>query len=173
MRHSRFLVFLGSFGALVLMTVMSTALGWVIPNLISSNTVKSAACLLYTIFGFRLLYIGYKAPSPNSSERSATMAGEIDEVQTKIDDLENQNAKFHVPKEDSILLKKIFNAIFSPVFIESFVLTFLAEWGDRSQIATITVRQRIPLLFLDVNLHQFYLSRSIVIAYNRASARIL
>ena len=25
----------------------------------------------------------------------------------------------------------------SPVLIESFTLTFLAEWGDRSQIATI------------------------------------
>lgn len=25
----------------------------------------------------------------------------------------------------------------SPVFVEAFVLTFLAEWGDRSQIATI------------------------------------
>ena len=27
--------------------------------------------------------------------------------------------------------------IFSPVLLEAFTLTFLAEWGDRSQIATI------------------------------------
>lgn len=27
--------------------------------------------------------------------------------------------------------------LFSPVFLEAFVLTFCAEWGDRSQIATI------------------------------------
>lgn len=27
--------------------------------------------------------------------------------------------------------------IFSPIFLEAFTLTFLAEWGDRSQIATI------------------------------------
>ena len=25
----------------------------------------------------------------------------------------------------------------SPVFLETFIITFLAEWGDRSQIATI------------------------------------
>lgn len=27
--------------------------------------------------------------------------------------------------------------LLSPVLVEAFVLTFLAEWGDRSQIATI------------------------------------
>lgn len=32
--------------------------------------------------------------------------------------------------------------LLSPVFVEAFVLTFLAEWGDRSQIATIGMRER-------------------------------
>lgn len=27
--------------------------------------------------------------------------------------------------------------VFSPIFVKAFTLTFLAEWGDRSQIATI------------------------------------
>ena len=29
--------------------------------------------------------------------------------------------------------------IFSPILIQSFTLTFLAEWGDRSQITTIVL----------------------------------
>ncbi len=33
-------------------------------------------------------------------------------------------------------------SLLSPVFVEAFVLTFLAEWGDRSQIATIGMRER-------------------------------
>jgi len=29
--------------------------------------------------------------------------------------------------------------ILGPVFVQSFVLTFLGEWGDRSQFATIAL----------------------------------
>ena len=32
---------------------------------------------------------------------------------------------------------KTLGSILSPVLVETFVITFLAEWGDRSQIATI------------------------------------
>jgi putative Ca2+/H+ antiporter (TMEM165/GDT1 family) len=39
--------------------------------------------------------------------------------------------------------------ILGPVFVQSFVLTFLGEWGDRSQIATIALcAARASSLFL-------------------------
>jgi putative Ca2+/H+ antiporter (TMEM165/GDT1 family) len=34
-------------------------------------------------------------------------------------------------------LSRVLGLLFSQVFLKSFTLTFLAEWGDRSQIATI------------------------------------
>merc|ERR1711939_253280 len=37
------------------------------------------------------------------------------------------------------LLRQIGRKMCSAVFIEALILTFLAEWGDRSQIATITL----------------------------------
>ena len=38
----------------------------------------------------------------------------------------------------SSLFKRL-RFFFSPIFLEAFILTFLAEWGDRSQIATVTL----------------------------------
>lgn len=36
-------------------------------------------------------------------------------------------------------VKNLAQLLFSPIFIQAFVLTFLAEWGDRSQITTIAL----------------------------------
>jgi Ca2+/H+ antiporter, TMEM165/GDT1 family len=33
----------------------------------------------------------------------------------------------------------LLNFLFSPVFVQTFIMMFLGEWGDRSQIATITL----------------------------------
>ncbi|GAA6002895.1 hypothetical protein JCM10207_001886 [Rhodosporidiobolus poonsookiae] len=36
-------------------------------------------------------------------------------------------------------VKNLAQLLFSPIFIQGFILTFLAEWGDRSQITTIAL----------------------------------
>ncbi len=38
--------------------------------------------------------------------------------------------------------RRLLYALFSRIFIQSLTLTFLAEWGDRSQIATIILGAR-------------------------------
>ncbi|XP_028553735.1 GDT1-like protein 4 [Dendrobium catenatum] len=35
--------------------------------------------------------------------------------------------------------RRLFSRFCTPIFLESFILTFLAEWGDRSQITTIAL----------------------------------
>lgn len=38
--------------------------------------------------------------------------------------------------------QKKWHSVVSPIFIQAFTLTFLAEWGDRSQLTTIILAAR-------------------------------
>ena len=73
MRHPRAIVFAGALGALIVMTVLSTALGFIVPNLLSRQVTNKAATVLYTFFGLRLLYIAYRAEDEDPNK-------ELDEV---------------------------------------------------------------------------------------------
>lgn len=123
MRHPRGIVLAGALGALVVMTVLSTALGFVVPNLISKQATHHAATGLYTVFGLRLLYIAARAEGKGATKE------EVDEVEGKLDTQTSHKTR----------IRHILSRICTPIFLEAFILTFLAEWGDRSQIATITL----------------------------------
>lgn len=124
MRHPRLVVYVGAMSALVSMTVISTALGYVLPNLISKQATQHAATALYTFFGMRLLWIAWR------SKPQASNQDEVEEVEAKLEASEQQ------PRTK---LQRILSRLCTPVFLEALILTFLAEWGDRSQIATITL----------------------------------
>lgn len=119
MRQSRTLVLAGALGALYVMTVLSTALGYVVPNLITKETAHNVATYIYIFFGLRLFYIAF------TSEQSTE---EIEEVEEKLNESKDEKG-----------LRKMLKVLFNPVFLEAFLLTFSAEWGDRSQIATIAL----------------------------------
>ena len=51
----------------------------------------------------------------------------------------NGDGKAKQQRKADSSIRRIAQNVLSPVFVEAFVLTFLAEWGDRSQIATIGV----------------------------------
>lgn len=121
MRHAKAVVYAGAMSALALMTIISTALGYILPNLISRKATHTAATALYTFFGLRLYYIAYYAKTDVNEE--------LEEVEAKLE----QNEKGQSP------WRRELGRICTPVFLEAFVLTFLAEWGDRSQIATISL----------------------------------
>eukprot|EP00928_Gymnodinium_smaydae_P049256 TRINITY_DN33050_c0_g1_i1.p1 TRINITY_DN33050_c0_g1~~TRINITY_DN33050_c0_g1_i1.p1 ORF type:complete len:235 (-),score=50.38 TRINITY_DN33050_c0_g1_i1:245-949(-) len=124
MRHAKLTVLGGALSALYFMTVLSAGLGVVLPNLISESTVHSCATLLYTFFGLRLMYMGAKCEEENKDE-------EFQEVENSL--------KESASKEQRGFVRRMFSRFLTPAFLEAMMLTFLAEWGDRSQIATITL----------------------------------
>lgn len=122
MRHPKSIVLSGALSALFVMTILSTGLGRIVPNLISRKHTNSAATVLYAFFGLRLLYIAWRSDSKASQKK------EMEEVEEKLESGQGKTAA-----------RRFFSRFCTPIFLESFILTFLAEWGDRSQIATIAL----------------------------------
>jgi len=124
MRHPKFTVLAGALAALYFMTVLSAGLGVVLPNLISENTVHNCATVLYTFFGCRLMWIGARGEEEDKDE-------EFEEVENSLKD--------SASKAQRGFVRRMFSNFCTPIFLEALMLTFLAEWGDRSQIATISL----------------------------------
>eukprot|EP00443_Scrippsiella_acuminata_P072321 CAMPEP_0115467124 /NCGR_PEP_ID=MMETSP0271-20121206/50279_1 /TAXON_ID=71861 /ORGANISM="Scrippsiella trochoidea, Strain CCMP3099" /LENGTH=227 /DNA_ID=CAMNT_0002894135 /DNA_START=18 /DNA_END=698 /DNA_ORIENTATION=+ len=124
MRHPKATVLGGALAALYFMTVLSAFLGVVLPNLISQQTVHNCATVLYTFFGLRLMWIGARGEEEDKDE-------EFEEVQSSLKDT--------ATKAQKGVVRRMFSKFCTPIFMEALMLTFLAEWGDRSQIATISL----------------------------------
>ena len=69
MRHPKSIVLSGALTALIVMIVLSTGLGRIVPNLISRKHPNSAATVLYAFFGLRLLYIAWRSDSKSSHKK--------------------------------------------------------------------------------------------------------
>ena len=123
MRHSRATVFAGAIGALGAMTALSAALGWAAPALISKTYTHYLAVALFFFFGLRSLY-------------ESLLAWEGGGMQEELAETEKELGS-KGSKRGASAKQKARRAILSSTLVETFVITFLAEWGDRSQIATI------------------------------------
>jgi putative Ca2+/H+ antiporter (TMEM165/GDT1 family) len=171
MRHPRITVFLGAFGSLVVMSILSAAMGHLLPTLIPLSWTQFAASVLFIFFGIKMFIEAKGMKSGNQK-----IQDEMREAEEEI--AEDEGAGVHSP--DEIPLEDLeegethhgsgkatrisspsdqnrwsegarnFCSLFlGPVFVQAFVLTFLGEWGDRSQISTIALAAahvRIPVL---------------------------
>eukprot|EP00405_Crypthecodinium_cohnii_P046738 CAMPEP_0206589022 /NCGR_PEP_ID=MMETSP0325_2-20121206/38650_1 /ASSEMBLY_ACC=CAM_ASM_000347 /TAXON_ID=2866 /ORGANISM="Crypthecodinium cohnii, Strain Seligo" /LENGTH=334 /DNA_ID=CAMNT_0054097451 /DNA_START=34 /DNA_END=1035 /DNA_ORIENTATION=- len=200
MSQARPIVFGGAIGALIVMTVLSTAFGHLVPTLIPPIVTHWASILLFVYFGGRMLW---SAAEMYRTGEGTGVSEELEEVEqelaekglaeaeaeeapapTKAEtvgkeaDLEEGGGEDEAPKETSnglfdgleqkkpqeleededddlfpIVAKGEDKASSSSagkgsakarkphreVLLQAFLLTFLAEWGDRSQIATIVL----------------------------------
>jgi Ca2+/H+ antiporter, TMEM165/GDT1 family len=130
-RYPRKPVFLGVVVALAAMTILSVGIGQfivILPQLIvrylppslgflTHISIDRVAALLFLLFGIKLLY----------SARGMSAQTDIEVMHEAEEAIEDGERKF---KQRNTIWK---------IFVESCVLTFVAEWGDRTQFATITL----------------------------------
>lgn len=153
MRHPRLLVFSGALASLLLMSALSASLGHMLPSLLPRSWTQIAAAVLFLIFGLRM---AAEAKQMSGGTGNDKMTEEMREAEEDIAEDNGEiiqmgsleegraDAAPSSPKANkkSTWLEGARNFssfIFGPVFVQSFVLTFLGEWGDRSQIATIAL----------------------------------
>ncbi|XP_017783173.1 PREDICTED: transmembrane protein 165 [Nicrophorus vespilloides] len=138
MKHPRLTVFAGAIGALALMTVLSALFGWLV-NVIPRAYTFYISTALFAIFGLKMLKEGINMSPAGAQE-------ELEEVQSDLRKKEEEYEKEAMlpdPETGGKRIKKqgILSTV-SRIFIQAFTLTFLAEWGDRSQLTTIILGAR-------------------------------
>jgi Ca2+/H+ antiporter, TMEM165/GDT1 family len=120
MRHPRGWVFSGTVLALALMTVLSVLAGRLFASVNPAYLpyLRYAEVAIFLGFGCKLLYRGWRMSLHERNEALAMARAEIEQTQ-------------EAPLATQSKVWKI--------IVETFTLIFLAEWGDRTQFATITL----------------------------------
>lgn len=113
MRFPRRWVFVGATAALAVMTVLSVMMGQLL-TLLPKAMVHYSTIAIFLVFGIKLLYDA-------SQMKNSTLANVEQEACDVISERESA--------------MKTGWAVMS----QSFVMTFLAEWGDRTQFSTVSL----------------------------------
>lgn len=141
MRHSRLVIFAGAIAALAIMTVLSAALGFattVIPRIYTHYL----SIVLFIFFGVRMIKEAYYMASDEGMDeyeevQKSITKKEIDDSNQARDSVVNMEAGVTV-----VSFRRRLTLFLSKIFFQALTLTFVAEWGDRSQIATIILAAR-------------------------------
>lgn len=156
LKHPRMILFLGAYGALFLMTILSTGMGYA-AGYISHTFTHWVSVILFLYFGVTLLKNGLEMDAAESAENKNKEMEEVEEEVAKAAGASPEDTELleagGQPAEGSAASMKAheratahvgtwrtaMRACVSPIFLQFFIMTFAAEWGDRSQIATVSL----------------------------------
>ena len=162
MKHDRMVVFTAAFGALLVMTVLSAVLGHTLPALIPKRLTSFLAAGLFFVFGAEMeeveMELEEKEHQASKKGRRSSISPYALEMGLSHDRKPRSQSRFPSPprspstspprspsprggfvSEVTVGLSNLLSLLLSPAWVQTFVMTFLGEWGDRSQIATIAM----------------------------------
>lgn len=132
--------------ALGLMTFLSAILGNILTKLIPRSYTYYLSSVLFALFGIKMLHEGWHMDNSDATEEYEEANSTLKESEEKSDlgpkDIEANQSSSDQRSCSSRRFVNIFRKYLSPIFLQAFILTFLAEWGDRSQISTIILGAR-------------------------------
>ncbi|KAF8571586.1 hypothetical protein P879_00747 [Paragonimus westermani] len=136
MQHPRCLVYAGAMGALATMTILSAILGYA-TTVVPRTFTFYCSGVLFLVFGLKMLYDAYTMSPTDAQEEYEEVKSQLAQssVDVETGKVDPQSSRFYLRGR----LRDAIKRILSPVLAEAFVLTFLAEWGDRSQLTTIVL----------------------------------
>jgi len=148
MRHSRSIIYGGAMGALGAMTILSALLGNIVTQFVPRIYTYYLSSILFAGFGVKMLKDGYAMSPDEGAEEYKEVQQEVEEAEAADDPELGGQTKTNASKQKEFLSKfvMIVRRYVSPILIQAFILTFLAEWGDRSQITTIVLAASENLL---------------------------
>jgi len=143
MRHSRVVVFMGAITALGLMTVLSVFLGYA-TTIIPRKYTFYISTALFALFGLKMLKEGYDMDPNEGQEELEEVSAELKKKEAEMQSMETTDVETGVVRSTmrKSNITRLCSRLCSPIFLQAFTLTFLAEWGDRSQLTTIILGSR-------------------------------
>lgn len=163
MRHSRLIIYSGAMAALGAMTILSALLGNVVTKFVPRIYTYYVSSLLFACFGIKMLRDGYMMSPDEGSDEYEEVQHEVEKAEVN-EDLElggggggtsnsssgnpsggQQQRSQSVSKQRTTLSKftMILRRYVSPIFIQAFIMTFLA------------VRRISDLFFHVLDVHRF------------------
>jgi putative Ca2+/H+ antiporter (TMEM165/GDT1 family) len=171
MRYNRIAVLAGALLALFLMTAISTAFGYIVPTILPASVTHILITVLFFFFGGKLLYDAYNDDGEPNEEANEVeielnqMHSKLVKSKEKVDDHQEVQIEYIANGENEGLQPRKKDPEVSPgvkkncatqveavaskmVFWQALTMTFLGEWGDRSQISTIALAAESNAVFV-------------------------
>jgi putative Ca2+/H+ antiporter (TMEM165/GDT1 family) len=139
MRHSRLIIYSGAMGALGAMTILSALLGNIVTKFVPRIYTYYLSSFLFACFGIKMLKDGYGMSPDEGTDEYEEVQHEVEKAEAA-DDLElggggttNNNSTKANPQQPKLPQRITFSKIvtiirryISPIFVQAFIMTFLA-----------------------------------------------
>ncbi|CAI4037422.1 hypothetical protein SMKI_02G2970 [Saccharomyces mikatae IFO 1815] len=150
MRHPRLLVFSAAATSLAIMTIISGVVGHSIVSFLSERYTAFLAGILFLVFGYKLAMEGLEMSKDAGVEEEMAEVEEeiaVSDINKSMGDIEKGDEAGHEKKLNNTSggkpivhrLRELAFYLFSPVWFQIFMMIFLGELGDRSQISIIAM----------------------------------